>query len=81
MFIAVLGASAYCCAEASWGQGEESWLRSHARALESFGGSAEILVPDYVPGNIVGVEGMLRSPPIPNGSGGAGIESFGLFRH
>ena len=51
------------------------------RGLKFFGGSAEILVPDYVPGNIVGVEGMLHSPPIPIGTESAGIESFGLFRH
>ena len=46
VFVAVLGASSYCYAEASWGQDERNWLASHVRALEFFGGCAEILVPD-----------------------------------
>ena len=40
------------------GQDERNWLASHVRALEFFGGCAEILVPDYVPGNIIGPRGL-----------------------
>ena len=46
IFVAVLGASSYFYAEASWGQDLESWIGSHVRALEFFGGSVEVLVPD-----------------------------------
>ena len=60
VFVAVLGASSYCYAEVGWGQGVESWIAAHVRALEHFGGSPELLVPDYVPGNIIGL--MCPSP-------------------
>ena len=60
VFVTVLGASSYCYAEASWGQDAESWSASHVRALEFFGGSPEVLMPDYVPGNIIGL--MCPSP-------------------
>ena len=46
IFIAVLGASSYTYAEASWNQDLASWIGSHVRALEFFGGSPAILVPD-----------------------------------
>ena len=69
VFVAVLGASAYCHAEASWGQDEESRLGSHVCALEFFGGSTEILVPDYVPGNIIGVKDFWLSS--------AGVDAIG----
>lgn len=46
IFVAVLGASNYTYAEASWNQDLGSWIRSHVRALEFFGGSPAILVPD-----------------------------------
>jgi transposase len=46
IFIAVLGASSYTYAEASWNQDLGSWIGSHIRALEFLGGSPAILVPD-----------------------------------
>jgi transposase len=46
IFVAVLGASNYTYAEASWNQDLSSWIRSHIRALEFFGGSPAVLVPD-----------------------------------
>lgn len=46
IFIAVLGASNYTYVEASWSQDLPSWVGSHVRAFEFFGGSVEILVPD-----------------------------------
>jgi len=51
IFVAVLGASSYFYAEASWGQDVESWVTSHVRAFEYFGGVVAVLVPDFVPGN------------------------------
>ena len=42
----MLGASSYCCAEATWTQGLPDWLGSHVRVLEWLGGCPAILVPD-----------------------------------
>jgi transposase len=46
IFVAVLGASNYAYAEATWTQALPDWTASHARAFESFGGVTEIIVPD-----------------------------------
>jgi transposase len=46
IFVAVLGASNYTFAEATWNQDLGSWIRSHVRALEFFEGAPAILVPD-----------------------------------
>ncbi|MCP3878285.1 MAG: IS21 family transposase [Sulfitobacter sp.] len=46
IFVAVLGASNYTYAEATWSQQLPDWIGSHVRAFEFLGGSSEILVPD-----------------------------------
>jgi transposase len=46
IFVAVLGASSYTFAEATANQSLGCWIRSHIRALEFFGGSTALLVPD-----------------------------------
>jgi transposase len=46
IFIAVLGASNYTFAEATWSQGLPDWIGSHIRAFEAFGGVPEVVVPD-----------------------------------
>lgn len=46
IFVAVLGASNYTYAEATWTQGLPDWLGSHVRAFEFFGGVPSIVVPD-----------------------------------
>jgi transposase len=46
IFVAVLGASNYTFAEATWTQGLADWIGSHIRAFEFFGGVPEIVVPD-----------------------------------
>ena len=46
VFVAVLGASHYCYAEATWSQSLPDWIGSHERALGYFGGVPELLVPD-----------------------------------
>jgi len=46
IFVAVLGASNYTYAEATWSQGLSDWTGSHVRALNFFGGVPEVLVPD-----------------------------------
>jgi transposase len=46
VFVAVLGASSYTFAEATTGQDLRSWVGSHMRAFEFFGGVTEVVVPD-----------------------------------
>lgn len=46
IFVAVLGASGYTYAEATWTQSLPEWIGSHSRAFEFFGGVPKIVVPD-----------------------------------
>jgi transposase len=46
IFVAVLGASNYTYAEATWTQTLPDWISSHERAFAFFGGVAEIVVLD-----------------------------------
>lgn len=46
VFVAVMGASNYTFACASWSQKQEDWLNAHARAFEFLGGVPEVVVPD-----------------------------------
>ena len=46
IFVAVLGASNYTFAEATWSQELPHWIGSNCRAFEFFAGVTEIVVPD-----------------------------------
>lgn len=46
VFVAVLGASSYTFAEATWSQQLPDWLSSHARCFAFLDGVTEIVVPD-----------------------------------
>ncbi len=46
VFVAVLGASNYTYAEATWSQALPDWIGSHIRAFEFLGGVPELVVPD-----------------------------------
>jgi transposase len=46
IFVAVLGASNYTYAEATWSQSLDDWLGAHVRALEFIGGVPKLIVPD-----------------------------------
>jgi transposase len=46
IFVAVLGASNYTYAEATWSQGLEDWLGAHIRTFEFLGGCPKLVVPD-----------------------------------
>jgi transposase len=46
IFVAVLGASNYTFAEATWLQALPDWIGSHVRAFQFFEGVSEIVVPD-----------------------------------
>ena len=46
IFVAVLGASNYTYAEATWTQQLPDWIGSHVRAFEFLDGTSEVVVPD-----------------------------------
>jgi DNA replication protein DnaC len=46
MFVAVLGASNFTYAEASWTQALGDWIGAHTRAFAAIGGVPRLLVPD-----------------------------------
>lgn len=46
VFVAVLGASNYTFACASWSQTQPDWLNAHVQAFEFFGGVPALVVPD-----------------------------------
>ena len=48
IFVAVLGASNYTFACASWSQQQADWLQAHVKAFEFFGGVPELVVPDQL---------------------------------
>lgn len=52
VFVAVLGASNYTYAEATWSQCLENWAMSHARCFDFFGGVPELIVPDNLKSGI-----------------------------
>jgi len=46
IFVAVLGASNYTYAEATWSQDLRDWISSHVHAFEAIEGVVELVVPD-----------------------------------
>lgn len=63
VFVAVLGASSYTYAEATWSQTLPDWIASHQRAFQFIGGTVELLVPDNL---LSGVTQACRYDPQPN---------------
>ena len=55
IFVAVMGASKYAYAEATWTQSLPDWVASHIRAFEFYQAVPALLIPDYVAGNIIRV--------------------------
>jgi transposase len=55
IFLATLGASNYTYAEAFDNMRQAAWSVGHVNAFAFMGGVPKILVPDYVPRNIIGV--------------------------
>jgi transposase len=46
IFVAVMGASNFTYAEASWTQALADWIGAHIRAFEAIGSVPQLLVPD-----------------------------------
>jgi len=53
IFVAVLGASNYTYAEATWTQSLPDWIAAHQRAFHFFGGVSELIVPDNLKSGVV----------------------------
>ncbi len=62
IFVAVLGASSFLYAEASWTQGLGDWVESHNRAIAAIGGVPALLVPDNT--KVVVIKACLYDPVI-----------------
>ncbi|CAO0820665.1 hypothetical protein DFAR_1800003 [Desulfarculales bacterium] len=60
IFVAVLGASDYIFAKATWIQGLPDWIGSHQQAVQFFGGVTELMVIDNLKS---GVSKMCRYEP------------------
>jgi Homeodomain-like domain len=71
IFVAVLGASSFTYAEATWTQGLPDWIGAHVRMFRFFGGVPRLVVPDFVPGNIIRL-----MFPTPLCGGGRGLGGF-----
>ena len=52
LFVAVLGASSYTYAEATWTQSLPDWIGSHTRAFAFFGGVTAMIVSDNLKSGI-----------------------------
>jgi transposase len=63
VFVAVLGASSYTFAEATWSQSLPDWIASHQRAFQFFGGVTELQIPDNL---LAGVTDANRYTPVIN---------------
>ena len=55
LFVGALGASSYTFAWATLSQNLPTWLDCHVRMYEFFCGVSAITVPDFVPGNKIGL--------------------------
>lgn len=53
IFIAVLGASNYTYAEASWSQNLADWIASHTRAFTAFGAVSALIVSDNLKSGVI----------------------------
>ncbi|MCG3143133.1 MAG: IS21 family transposase ISPpu7 [Gammaproteobacteria bacterium] len=65
IFVAVLGASNYTFAEATFSQKLHDWIGSHVRALEFFGGVVQLVIPDNLKSGVTRAD---RYEPVLNRS-------------
>jgi transposase len=53
VFVAVLGASNYTFATASWSQNQVDWINAHVQAFTFLGGVPEVIVPDNLKSAVI----------------------------
>ena len=61
IFVAVLGASSFTFAHASWTQALPDWIDAHVRALSAIGGVPHMLLPDNTKTAVI--KACLYDPP------------------
>ena len=64
IFVAVMGASNFTYAEASWTQTLADWIGAHTRAFAALGGVPKLLVPDNTKSLPSRKRGSLSSKPV-----------------
>jgi transposase len=65
IFVAVLGASSFTYAEATWTQTLPDWIGAHVRALTFFGGVPRQIVPDNLKAGVLKAYGTAILPARP----------------
>jgi transposase len=78
IFVAVLGASNFTYAEASWTQALADWIGAHTRAFAALGGVPKLLVPDNT--KIAVVKACLYEPQVNRTPAFAGAGSTPRWR-
>jgi hypothetical protein len=67
IFVAVMGASNFTYAEASWTQALADWIGAHTRAFAALGGVPKLLVPDNT--KVAVIKACLYEPQVIAGAG------------
>src|ERR1700726_5047461 len=62
IFVAVMGASNFTYAEASWTQALADWIGAHTRAFEAIGGGPNLPVPDNT--KVAAIKASLYQPQV-----------------
>jgi transposase len=75
IFVAVLGASSYTSAEATWTQSLPDWIGSHVRTFAALGGVPERVVPDHLKAAVPRAH---RAEPALNRTSTALAQPYGL---
>ena len=78
IFVAVLGASSFTYAEASWTQALADWIGAHTRAFAALGGVPKLLVPDNT--KVAVIKACLYEPQINRTPAFAGAGSTPRWR-
>ena len=78
IFVAVMGASNFTYAEASWTQALADWIGAHTRAFAAIGGVPKLLVPDNT--KVAVIKACLYEPQVNRTPASAGAGSTPRWR-
>ena len=78
IFVAVMGASNFTYAEASWTQALADWIGAHTRAFAALGGVPNLLVPDNT--KVAVIKACLYEPQVNRTPASAGAGSMPRWR-
>ena len=77
IFVAVMGASNFTYAEASWTQALADWIGAHTRAFAALGGVPKLLVPDNT--KVAVIKACLYEPQVNRTPAFAGAGLYGAL--